>query len=151
MQDSLIKFNKFLQENENKRTRAMKRCTDECRIREAEEKEILKLKGLLSTKACEEKDLIEKLSRNEKYHKYLKCVIKEAQTSSDNYSEIQDILDRYQTLKTTNNDLISQLKRNTKDHEISRLSYTQFTKKSGNEILNMNNEIVTLQKEMDQP
>ncbi len=150
LQDSLIKFNKFLQENENKRTRAMKRCADECRIREAKEKEIANLKDLLSTKTNEERDLATKLERNKKYQHYLKCVIEQVQVSSDDYSEIQDILDRFQTLKTTNNDLLRQLQKNTKDHEAGRLSYTQFTKKSGNAILNMNNEIATLQKEMEQ-
>lgn len=150
LQDSLIKFNKFLQENENKRTRAMKRCADECRICEAKEMEISKLQDVLKIKAGEEKDLAEKLSRNQKYHNYLKSVIKQAQLDSGDYSEIQDILDRYQTLKSTNDDLVGQLQKNTKDHEASRLSYTQFTKKSGNAILNMNNEIAALQKKMEQ-
>ena len=157
LQDSLIKFNKFLQENENKRTRAMKRCADECRIRELKEEEIIKLKDLLQIKSDEEKDLSEKLSRGRKYPEYLKRVIQKevAQTptlssSSDEYSEIQDVLDRYQTLKTTNDDLLKKLEQNTKDHEVSRSNYTQFTKTSSNDILNMNNEIVALQKEMDQ-
>lgn len=150
LQDSLIKFNKFLQENENKRTRAMKRCADESRIREAKEKEISKLQDLLNTKTCEDKDLADKLARNKKYQHYLKSIIEQVQVSCDDYSEIQDILDRYQTLKSTNDDLLRRLQTNTKDHEASRLSYTQFTKKSGNAILNMNNEIAALQKEMEQ-
>lgn len=160
LQDSLIKFNKFLQENEKKRTRAMKRCSDECRIRELKEEEIVKLKDLLKVKDEEERELSEKLSRGKKYPDYLKSVIQQevaqqmpsssSSSSSDDYSEIQDILDRYQTLKTTNDDLLAQLEKNTKHHETSRLNYTQFTKKSSNEILNMNNEIVMLQKEMDQ-
>ena len=151
LQDSLIKFNKFLQENENKRTRATKRCVDESRIRDAKEKEIAKLQDILNSKTCKEKDLAEKLSRTKKYQHYLKSVIEQVLVvSSDDYSEIQDILDRHQTLKSTNDDLLSQLRKNTKDHEASRFSYTQFTKRSSNAILNMNNEIAALQKELEQ-
>lgn len=150
LQDSLIKFNKFLQENENKRTRALKRCADECKVCEEKDREIVQLQELLDAKAMEEKELDEKLSNNKKYHCYLTSVINQAKVTSDDYTEIQDILDRYQTLKSTNDDLLSQLRKNTKDHEASRLSYTQFTKKSSNAILNMNNEIAALQKEMDQ-
>ena len=151
LQDSLIKFNKFLQENEVKRTRAMKRKADEYKLCESKDMEINKIQSLLDAKDAEENDLAEKLTRNTKYHTYLKSVIDyQAKTASDNYSEIQDILDRYQTLKSTNDDLLSQLQNNTKDHEASRLSYSQFSKKSSNAILNMNNEIAALQKKMEQ-
>lgn len=40
LQESLIKFNKFLQENESKRNRALKRATDERKQREQKEEEI---------------------------------------------------------------------------------------------------------------
>jgi chromosome segregation ATPase len=150
LQDSLIKFNKFLQENESKRTRALKRCDDECRICDAKEKEISSLKDLLNAKVAEEKELTDKLSQNKKYRDYLKSVITISHSTSDDYPEIQDILDRYKTLKSTNDDLLNYLKKNTQDHEASRSSFSQFTKKSGHEILNMNNKIAALQKNVDQ-
>jgi hypothetical protein len=40
LQESLIKFNKFLQENESKRNRALKRAADERKQRELKEQEI---------------------------------------------------------------------------------------------------------------
>ncbi len=43
MQESLIKFNKFLQENESKRNRALKRVADERKQRELKESEIKRL------------------------------------------------------------------------------------------------------------
>ena len=149
LQDSLIKFNKFLQENENKRTRAIKRCAEESRIREEKEKEVIKLKKLLETKTREEKDCAEQLLKNRKFQQYLNAVVQEMQLSFSDYSEIQDALDRFETLKSTNEDLVSQLKNNTKQHEASRFDFTQFTKISDNSILNMNNQIASLQKEMD--
>ncbi len=149
LQDSLIKFNKFLQENENKRTRAIKRCADESRIREEKEKEVVKLTDILKRKTQEEKDGTEQLLKNKKFQQYLNAVVHEMQLSFSDYSEIQDALDRFETLKSTNDDLLSQLKKNTKQHEESRLYFTQFSKTSGNAILNMNNQIASLQKEMD--
>lgn len=88
------------------------------------------------------------LSQNQKYQKYLKSVVDKA--PSEDFGEIQDVLDRYSTLKSTNDDLATKMKLNTKDHEARRTSYTQFVKKSGNEMLNMNNEIARLQKELEQ-
>ena len=45
LQESLIKFNKFLQENEAKRNRAVKRFNEEKKIRESKETEIKTLEA----------------------------------------------------------------------------------------------------------
>ena len=43
LQESLIRFSKFLQENNSKRTRALKRAQDERKTREEKEKEVEQL------------------------------------------------------------------------------------------------------------
>jgi len=150
LQESLIKFNKFLQENENKKMRATRRCAEERRVCESTEREIAKLQILLNDKIAEERKLSITLLENQKYQQYLKSVVEKVQGSSDDFSEIQDIVDRFATLKSTNTDLVSQMQVNTSEHEARRFSYAQFIKKSGNEMLNMNNEIARLQKELEQ-
>ena len=45
LQESLIKFNKFLQENESKRNRALKRAAEEKKQRESKELEIRRLEA----------------------------------------------------------------------------------------------------------
>ena len=104
---------------------------------------------MLDGKIEEESKLSSLLNKNKKYQKYLKEVVENVQ-GSDDFSEIQDILDRYATLKSTNTDLLSQIQVNTREHEARRFSYAQFMKKSANEMLNMNNEIARLQKELEQ-
>lgn len=104
---------------------------------------------MLDSKIEEETNLSNLLSQNQKYEKYLKGVVEKVQ-GSDDFSEIQDILDRFATLISTNNDLLSQIQVNTREHEARRFGYAQFMKKSANEMLNMNNEIARLQKELEQ-
>ena len=52
LQASLVKFNKFLQENEAKRTRALKRAADEAGQRRAKEGEVEKLQQVVAAAAA---------------------------------------------------------------------------------------------------
>lgn len=149
LQESLIKFNKFLQENESKRTRADKRCADESRQREAKEKEIVKLKRVLEEKVAEEKQLAEQLARNIRYHHFLSTVVDSVQGASDDFREVQDVLDRYSTLMKTNADLLQRQQENVAENEAKRASFINFMKEKGDTILNHNNEIASLQKELE--
>ena len=135
--------------NNNPLKNVYHRIAEEKRQTESTEAEINELKKILKSKMDEEKKIMNLLNKNEKYKSYLKGVIEKVQ-GSDDFSEIQDILDRHATLKSTNSDLLSQIQINTREHEAKRFSYSQFMKKSANEMLNMNNEIARLQKELEQ-
>lgn len=127
----------------------LQRSVDDTRLCESTDREIERLQKILEAKNEEARILSLSVKQNKKYEDYLKNVVEEVQTSSGDFSEIQDILDRYATLKKTNDDLLSQMQKNTKGHESRRTNYAQFMKKSGNEMLNMNNEIARLQKELE--
>jgi Domain of unknown function (DUF4200) len=71
LQESLIKFNKFLQENESKRNRAIKRAADERKQREQKEAEIAKLRAQYSDRFDEEAKLKEDLEKHRRYQDYL--------------------------------------------------------------------------------
>jgi chromosome segregation ATPase len=151
LQESLIKFNKFLQENESKRNRAVKRKQDEHRQRLQKEGEIEKLKEQHRQKLEEEKSMRKQLELNDKYQKYLQDVVDKG---SDDYHEIQDLLNRYNTLKTANKDLADTQAKAEQENETKSVEYTHYKKERGNEILNSNNDIANLQhrlekKEMD--
>lgn len=126
------------------------RCAEERRQCESTDVEILQLQQKQNGKIEEEKQLSNLLAQNQRYQEYLKSVVEMAKGSSEDFTEIQDILDRYSTLKNTNDDLVTKMQINTKEHEARRSSYAHFMKKSGNEMLNMNNEIARLQKELEQ-
>ena len=63
LQESLIKFNKFLQENESKRNRADKRASEEQKLRRQKEEEIVKLRRGLGKMRTEYTVLEEKLAK----------------------------------------------------------------------------------------
>lgn len=60
LQESLIRFSKFLQENDSKRSRAEKKASDEVKSRQLKEREIEQLAEALEHKR-EEKELIEEV------------------------------------------------------------------------------------------
>lgn len=165
LQESLIMFNSFLQENENKKTRAIKKYNDEFKQIEIKEKEIIRLQKILREKKREEKQLKIKLNKNMKYNNYLNSVVGYVQKkggvsssasssstspSDHDFQEIQDILNRHNTLLTVNKYLIkSQTKTLVKNDKIQG-DYVKFIKEESNSMLNHNNEIASLQKTLEE-
>jgi hypothetical protein len=149
LQESLIKFNKFLQENESKRNRAIKRASDEKRQRELKELEILKLHSQASSKMGAEKDFKALVSKNVKYQSFLTEVIEFVQSTSSDFPEVQDLLNRHQTLADANSDLTAKQLDHDLEYENERLKFTTFSKETANDVLQLNNQIATLQKNLE--
>jgi hypothetical protein len=74
LQESLIKFNRFLQENENKRSRALKRANDERKLREQKETELHRLQEQLKERMQEEAGLQATVEMHRRYLDYLQRV-----------------------------------------------------------------------------
>ena len=146
LQESLIKFNKFLQENESKRNRADKRAQEESRVRRQKEEEIIKLKAGLKTMVGEGKILGEQLAKNQKYQIFLERM---QMRYSEEYPEIMDLLKRHQTLTGANNDLISRQREHEQINEEERAKFASFTKQGKTNMLNYNNQIASLQKSLE--
>jgi len=142
LQESLIKFNQFLQENESKRNRAKKREAEERKQREIKENEIKTLEAQLKSKLKEEALLNEELEKNIKYQDYLENVV---QTMSKYFPEINDVLNRYNTLKDTNAYLIEKQLVDNDAHDVSQKEFGTFKKAKENQILNNNNKIANMQ------
>jgi hypothetical protein len=148
LQANLLKFNKFLQENEAKRTRAVKRAAEELSQRRKREEECLKLEGILATRIAEESAMRHELESNEKYRRFLMAVVEHGDSASE-YSDISDVLNRYKTLKTANRDLGDNLRGVQDAGDKSRGDLALFRKEQGNEVLGMNNAIALLQRGLD--
>jgi len=134
------------------------RLSDERRRFEEIDQAISEVQNAIHDQNIEEKDLIALLDKNRRYKEYLENVVvdqaqdEESPVSSEDSAsgdDIQDILDRYYTLKSMNDSLLSKMDVNMKEHDTRRLRYAQFMKKSGNDILNMNNDVARLQKELE--
>lgn len=147
LQESLIKFNKFLQENESKRNRALKRAAEEKKQREQKEKEIEKLEQQLKAKLKEEAELKEQVEKNLKYQDYLEGVV---QNMSKFFPEISDILNRYHTLKDANQYLLEKHKYDENINDNTQKEFLTYKKFKENQLLNESNEIAEMQLVLEQ-
>jgi hypothetical protein len=146
LQESLIKFNKFLQENESKRNRALKRATDERKQREQKEMELKRYDQILSEKMAEEQALKSEVEKNLKYQEYLENVVL---FLSKDFPEISDVLNRYKTLKDVNVYLNAKQRDDDELNEGTQRDYISFKKENENEILNCGNEVAELQVKLE--
>ena len=146
LQESLIKFNKFLQENESKKCRAEKRAAEEAKQRKVKQAEIEKLKEQLDSMTGSCSKLKEKVEKNIMYQKYLEQV---QDIVPEDYSEISDLLNRYKTLQDANTDLTTRQRTHEELNEKKRSEYVNYTKEQTTDILNFNNEIASLQKALE--
>lgn len=146
LQESLIRFNKFLQENESKRTRAEKRANDERKFREDKEVKVQQLLRKLEKDKAETKKKKEELAKNKKYQEYLEMV---QDKHSDDYPEISNILDRFKTLKDADEALENRQANTERKMELQRIKSTQLQKMKSDEILQCNNQIAVLKKQLE--
>ena len=97
LKESLLKFDKFLKENDSKRLRAVKKALDEKASKQQKEREHEALLDEITTLE-EERDIIqEKLDKHRKFHTYMDGVLE----LSDEFSEVREITSRYETLSST--------------------------------------------------
>lgn len=145
LQHQLFKFNKFLQDNEAKRRRAETRALEEgAQIRQREE-EIRELEKQLeeSKHLCTE--LEEEVARNMKYEEFLDRV----KDTCEEYSEIQDLVTRYETLESAHKDLMENQIDYDKTIEELRREYQKYQKEQEMKLLELSNRLSSLQVERE--
>jgi hypothetical protein len=146
LQHQLFRFNKFLQDNEAKRRRAESRAADEAAQIKAREEEIRDLEKQLeeSKQLCS--DLDEEVNRNMKYEYFLDKV----KDSCQEYSEIQDLVTRFETLELAHQDLMDLQTSSDGKIEALRNEYQTYQKDTDMEMLAMTNKVAKLQTERDE-
>nr|CCA13900.1 conserved hypothetical protein [Albugo laibachii Nc14] len=147
MQESLVKFNTFLEENELKRSRANKRANEEIKQRQHEEEVIETLKTTLMQSLLEKDKLAIQVKRNLKYLRFLETV---QEAAPEDFPEISDLVNRYRTLSETNRDLRQLQNRNDSENDEKRAEVTIFQRERANEILSCNNRIAALQHTLEE-
>lgn len=146
LQDSLIKFNKFLQDNESKRNRAEKRAQEKTRQRREKETTIGVLKKKLVEMQMENEELQVKVENHMKFQEYLDQV---QQSVPEDYPEISDLINRHKTLSETHGDLDRSQAEHEALSEKKRQMLNSYTKEQLSKILTYNNEIARLQKKFE--
>jgi len=145
LQHQLIRFNKFLQDNEAKRRRAETRCADEQMQIKQKDEEIRELEVQLEELQRQCVDLEDEVKRNMKYEEFLE----RAKEYTADFSEIQDLLTRYETLEAAHRDLVRNQAMYESRNEEVRQEFQNYQKESANEILGFTTKTASLQSELE--
>ncbi|XP_038060781.1 coiled-coil domain-containing protein 42 homolog [Patiria miniata] len=145
LKESLLKFDKFLKENDSKRARAIKKAHDERDLRRAKEREILRLLEEKKDLQGSKDKLLGRLNKHKIYHGYLERTLEAA----EEFHEIREIIARYETLVATHTDLLDKSHKTQDAVEREKASLVKFTEEKNNEILHYNNKLAKLQTRLD--
>ncbi|XP_071790704.1 coiled-coil domain-containing protein 42 homolog [Asterias amurensis] len=145
LKESLLKFDKFLKENDSKRARAVKKAFDERELRKSKEKEIFRLLDEKKDLQGSKDKLLGRLNKHKIYHRYLERTLEAA----EEFHEIREIIARYETLVATHSDLLDKAHRTQDAVEKERGALVKFTEEKNNEILHYNNKLAQLQTRLD--
>lgn len=145
LQESLIKFSKFLQENDSKISRAEKKAKEEIVLRQQKEAEIAELEQTLEELKHKFDNINKVVEKHAKYQRYLEAVVEE----DSDLQEVGELLNRHSTLVATNTDLKQQQRANNEEMERVRADMNSMAKRRNDEILNKNNEIARLKKRLE--
>ncbi|XP_022254023.1 coiled-coil domain-containing protein 42 homolog isoform X3 [Limulus polyphemus] len=126
LKDSFKKFDKFLQENDAKSTKALKKAEEEKENQRQKQKEIEKLKEDLSLIQAKEKKLEEKVARYKIFNNFLEAVVRSSE---------EDLVNREQKYEER--------------IEEERVKTIKYTEEKHNEILQYNNKLAELQTRFD--
>ena len=96
--ESLLKFDRFLKENDARRRRALKKAEEERELTTQKAKDIKALREEIEHLKQRQSRQIEAIRKNILFQKYLSQVI----DKSPEFSEVNEILARYATLSSTN-------------------------------------------------
>ncbi|GLE02523.1 hypothetical protein PINS_up011361 [Pythium insidiosum] len=146
MKDQVARFEKFIKENDSKRTRAELKAKTEHRLAETNEQRKRQLLQQLE-KDLKERDALEK-KRDQllKYRQFLEATV---DASDGEYEEIGDILNRYATLVDTNKDLKNQVRAAEVDTDQLRQKIRQLKVETQNLVLVQNSNIHGFQQHLE--
>ena len=146
LQQQLIRFNKFLQENDSKTARAEKKAKEEKHLRELKEQEIQERVKELEELVNKKDEMKAILDKNLVYEKYLNSVLEE----SDDFQEIGDVLKRHETLRMHHHDLQERAETVTQLNDQYRNELQAYLKQGQDTKLKGHNDIAQSQKLWEQ-
>eukprot|EP01063_Lacrimia_lanifica_P003066 TRINITY_DN11647_c0_g1_i1.p1 TRINITY_DN11647_c0_g1~~TRINITY_DN11647_c0_g1_i1.p1 ORF type:complete len:316 (+),score=184.69 TRINITY_DN11647_c0_g1_i1:82-1029(+) len=146
LQDKLVRFYKFIQENEIKKNRADKKAQAEMKAKEEKHQIIVQLNEESRGLEQDKQEIKDRLQRYQKYQAYLEAVLQD----NEEYSDPNDIISRWKTLDNNHKEL--QARKYYLEHEMER-ERTILQKKKENkatEILDATNALANKGKQLEQ-
>lgn len=145
LKESLLKFDKFLKENDSKRARAVKKANDERDLKKQKDKEIERLEEENQSYTAQKDKLQNKLEKYTVFHRYMEKVLE----AGEEFHELRDIIARWDTLTATHQDLMEREQKNQEVVEKQRQELVKYMEVKDNEILGYNNQLSGLQTRLD--
>lgn len=145
LKESLLKFDKFLKENDSKRARAVKKANDERELKKQKDKEIAKLEDENDQLTRQKDRLQKKLEKFAIFHRYMEKALE----AGEEFHELRDIIARWDTLTATHQDLLERDQKNQEMMETQRADLMKYVDEKDNEILGFNNKLSGLQTKLD--
>ncbi|KAF0719267.1 Aste57867_1153 [Aphanomyces stellatus] len=146
MREQVSKFEKFIKENDSKRTRAELKAKAEHRSAEQNDVRKKQLVAQLEKDVASRDSLEKRRAQLLKYRTYLESAV---EASEQEYEEIADILNRYATLVDANNDLKVQVQSAESQIDRLRQDLRTFKTEMENTILVQNSEIHGHQQQLE--
>ncbi|KAJ1502145.1 Cilia- and flagella-associated protein 73 [Coelomomyces lativittatus] len=144
-EETINRFEMFLEENDAKRNRAIKKAHEERKLRESKIGEIDKLKETLTILGKQKQQQELALEHGQKYLRYLESIFE----ISDGFSEIKDVLSRFDALSEANHELQKRAKEVQELQEALKLKY-QMTMENHHTLILNNNNLMAQTKEKNE-
>jgi len=145
LKESLLKFDKFLKENDSKRSRAIRKANEEKEMKKQKDKEIEKMKSVIDTMNAAKEKIG---NRAERFHTFQRFMEKTLE-SADEFQEVREIIGRYDTLKQTHADLLGKQNRQQDAYEGLKQDFVKYSEEKNNLNLDYNNQLAKLQTKLD--
>ncbi|XP_037665617.1 coiled-coil domain-containing protein 42 isoform X1 [Choloepus didactylus] len=138
------KFEQFIQENDQKRIRALKKANKERELKRQRVRELAKAKQEIAALQLEHERLSAKLQDYSIFNKYLEKVVE-----SSEFEEIHEVIARYKTLVSMHRDLMQSAQEGQEKLEQAKARLARYMEEKDDEILQHNNELSRLQMRFD--
>ncbi|NXF34571.1 CCD42 protein, partial [Nyctibius bracteatus] len=135
----------ILKENEKMRVQALMKARKERERKIQKESELLRAKSQMEALRNEHQKLFKRVQKYSIFKKYLEDVVKVSQ-----FEEIQEIIQHYKTLVRRRKDLRQSQQESKEMFEQAKVLLDQYTAEKEAEILQYKNDLVQLQKRLDQ-
>ncbi|XP_040857120.1 coiled-coil domain-containing protein 42 isoform X1 [Ochotona curzoniae] len=138
------KFEQFIQENDQKRIRALKKANKERDLKRQRIRELAKAKQEIVALRVEHQRLSAKLQDYAIFNKYLEKVVENSE-----FEEIHEVIARYKTLVSMHHDLMQSAQEGQENIERAKARLARYMEEKDDEILQHNNDLARLQMRFD--
>ncbi|XP_038229434.1 cilia- and flagella-associated protein 73 [Dermochelys coriacea] len=146
LKEAIFKFDKFLKDNDSKRSRALHKVSEQREQVVQKVVEAMQLRQEITRLLVERDRLQRHLEAHAIFRSYLQGVLEK----TEQFQEIQALIDRFRTLTATNVALVQQDLGNREAMAEKRTQLQQYLEQSNNEIMQLNNQLAVLQAQREE-